>query len=44
MAEANDNRKFLQPLVPHLNKLRDMDEFKELPRVFPTVLHTVRLI
>eukprot|EP01051_Picozoa_sp_SAG22_P001068 SAG22_NODE_38_length_26325_cov_107.302067_6_plen_54_part_00 len=34
MMEANDNVKFLKPLVPHLNKLRDTDEVRTQALLF----------
>ena len=44
MAEANDNVMFLKPLVQYVEKLRDMDEFTELPKLFPPTMHTIMMI
>ena len=42
--EANENVKFLGPLVTHLNRLRDADEFEELPKTFVLILHSILLV
>eukprot|EP01052_Picozoa_sp_SAG31_P036878 SAG31_NODE_4666_length_3053_cov_1.294177_1_plen_415_part_01 len=44
MMEANDNVMFLKPLVQYVDKLRDMDEFGELAKLFPPLMHTIMLI
>ena len=44
MNEANDNVKFLKPLVPLLEKLRDSDDFEELGNLFMPIMHTIMLI
>ena len=44
--EANDNVKFLGPLVPHLQRLEMADEssFHELPKTFSVIMHIVTFI
>jgi dynein heavy chain len=42
--EANENVKFLGPLEPHLNRLRDADEFTDLTKVFALLMHNILLV
>ena len=44
MNEANSNVKFLEPLVPMLEKLRDGGDFEELAEGFHPIMHTIMLI
>ena len=44
MHEANSNVKFLEPLVPLLDKLRDGGDFEELADGFMPIMHTIMLI
>ena len=43
-AEANENVKFLAPLTSHLYRLRDADEFEELPKTFVLIMHSILLV
>lgn len=43
-AEANDNVKFLKPLLKPLEKLNMLDEFPALVELFKPIMHIIMMI